>query len=181
MNEEEAVLLARYVRAICPQQKFDEYTADVWGDILTDHDFNDCKQAAITLGRKQPFIAPSEIIAEVRRDRETRLKDFEYQPDPDETPAQYLANRRAQLAAVAAGHRPAALPPAPRADRPALEVSHVGQLPSTQPKPKAAATARDVHCPYCHAEPGKPCTTGVFHRRMNDVHGSRTDAFRSQQ
>ena len=98
-------MLARYVRALCPQQKFDEYTADVWGDVLADYDFEACKKAAVDLGRKQTFIAPSEIIAEVQRGRTERLNDFQYEPDPDETPEQYLANRRAQIAAVAAGHR----------------------------------------------------------------------------
>jgi len=179
VNEEEAVMLARYVRALCPQQKFDEYTADAWGDVLANHDFDACKQAAISLGRKQPFIAPAEIIAEVQRGRDERLDDFQYEPDPDESPAEYIANRRAQMAAVAAGHRAPALPAPPKADRPALEVDHVGRLPA-QAKPRLAATPRDVRCPYCGAEPGKPCKTGIFGRQMADVHGSRTDVWRTR-
>lgn len=178
MNELEAVALARYVRAICPQQKFDEYTADVWYDLLGDYDLDACKQAAVALGRKQPFIAPSEIIAEVSRSRTERLNDFQYEPDPDETPQQYLANRRAQIAAVAAGHRVPALPAPARADRPALQLDQVGQLP-TQAKPKAPATPRDVRCPYCGAQPGKPCKTTIFGRQLADVHGSRTDAWKA--
>lgn len=178
MIEEEAVLLARYVRAICPQQKFDEYTADVWFDLLQDHELDECKQAAVTLGRTQPFIAPSEIIAEVRRHRETRLRDFEYLPDPDETPTQYLANRRRQIAAVAAGHRAPALPAPPRADRPTVDTDQIGRIPGAEPKAKPAVTARDIRCPYCKADPGKPCKTGVLGRRMVDVHPSRADAFK---
>jgi hypothetical protein len=111
MNELEAVKLARYVRALCPQQKFDEYTADAWGDVLARYDFEDCKAAAAELGQRQPFIAPAEIIAEVRKHRRTRLQNFQYEPEPgDDNPREYLRRLRAQIADVADGHRPAALP-----------------------------------------------------------------------
>lgn len=177
MNELEAVQLARYVRALCPQQKFDEYTADVWGDVLEDYDFEACKRAAITLGRKQPFIAPAEIIAEVRRGRTERLNDFQYEPDPDETPEQYLANRRAQIAAVAIGHRPPALALPGHSPRP-LELASIGRVPA-EATPQPANGPRSARCPRCGAEPGKPCQTTFRGKPMSDVHGSRVDAWRS--
>ena len=51
MTPEEVVVLARYVRALCPQQKFDEYTPDAWHDLLGDLSLADCRQAAETLAR----------------------------------------------------------------------------------------------------------------------------------
>lgn len=113
MNSQEAVALARYVRALCPHQKMDEYTADAWGDVLADYDFETCKKAAAVLGQKQPFIAPAEIITEVRKGRRERLANFQYEPsDGDEDPREYLRRLRAQIADVADGHRPAELMPA---------------------------------------------------------------------
>ena len=111
MNELEAVKLARYVRALCPQQKFDEYTADAWGDVLESYEYDACKKAVARLAMNQPFIAPAEIIHEVRRERRSRLQNFQYEPEPgDDNPLEYLRRLRAQIADVADGHRPAQLP-----------------------------------------------------------------------
>lgn len=63
------MLLTRYVRACCPQQAIDEYTPDAWHDLLGDLDAADCRRAVAAVGRRQPFVAPAEIIAEVRRTR----------------------------------------------------------------------------------------------------------------
>lgn len=110
MTPTEAVLLARYVEACCPQQRFDEYTTDAWHDLLGDLELQDCKQAAVEVARRQPFVAPAEIRAEVKRVRALRLKDFAYIPVPgDDDPAVYLASVRAQRSAVASGQRDAAL------------------------------------------------------------------------
>lgn len=105
MNHTEAAILVRYVRALCPQQKFDEYSADAWHDLLGHLDLDPCKAAARTLGQRQPFIAPAEIIAEVRSQRRERLANFQYEPDPDESPREYLLRLRAQIADVADGRR----------------------------------------------------------------------------
>lgn len=108
MTPVEAVLLTRYVEACCPQQRFDEYTPDVWHDLLGDLELEECKQAAATVARRQPFVAPAEIRTEVKRVRAQRLKGFVYVPTPgDEDSDVYLASVRAQRAAVAAGRRPA--------------------------------------------------------------------------
>lgn len=74
MNHEEAVYLTRYVAACCPQQAIDEYTPDAWHDLLGDLDLAGCKEAAAAIGKRQPFVAPAEIRAEVRRLREDRLR-----------------------------------------------------------------------------------------------------------
>lgn len=123
MTPSEAVILARYVKACCPQQAFDEYTADAWHDLLRDLDLEDCKQAALTVARRQPFVAPAEIRAEVRRVRALRLKGFVYVPTPgDDDPEIYLASVRAQRAAVASGRR-AADPTALSSSRPRGQVT----------------------------------------------------------
>lgn len=106
MNPAEAVMLVRYVRALCPQQKFDEYTPDAWYDVLSEHDFEACKAACLALSRRQPFIAPAEIVEAVRMERRPRLENFRYEPeDPDESPRDYLRRLRAQLADFADGRR----------------------------------------------------------------------------
>src|SRR5215472_4887726 len=58
-------MLARYVKALCPQQAIDEYTADAWHDVLGHLSFAECREAAIAVSRRQPFIAPAEIIREI--------------------------------------------------------------------------------------------------------------------
>ena len=67
MTPTETVLLTEYVRACCPQQAIGEYTPDAWHDLLGDLDLADCRAAAAAVARRQPFVAPSEIRAEVGR------------------------------------------------------------------------------------------------------------------
>ena len=73
MNRQEAVALTRYVKACCPQQAIDEYTPNAWHDLLGDLDLAVCRQAAARVARRQPFVAPAEIRAEVRSERQQRL------------------------------------------------------------------------------------------------------------
>lgn len=111
MTPRETVLLTRYVKACCPQQQIDEYTPDAWHDLLGDLELNDCREAVKNVATRQPFVAPAEIRAEVRRIRSERLEGFQYTPvEGDEATAVYLAALRAQRAAVADGRRPPALP-----------------------------------------------------------------------
>jgi hypothetical protein len=73
VDSRETVLLVRYVRACCPQQRMDEFTPDAWHDLLGDLTLDDCKRAVQEIASRQPFVAPSEIRAEVRRIRDERL------------------------------------------------------------------------------------------------------------
>lgn len=84
MNPAEALALTRLVAAMCPAQKFDEYTPDAWGVLLEDVRFEDARHAVTNLGRKQVFIAPSEILTEVRRIRDDRLARNPEPAPPDE-------------------------------------------------------------------------------------------------
>lgn len=112
MTSEEAVILVAYVRACCPQQKFDEYTPDAWHDLLGDLTLSDCRAAARTIAQRQPFVAPAEIRAEVARIRADRigpagpgLMPAPPPADPDDVHG-YLRAMRAQQTAVGDGRQP---------------------------------------------------------------------------
>ncbi|MFF2612665.1 hypothetical protein [Kitasatospora sp. NPDC058046] len=180
MTRDEAVALARYIHALCPQQRFDEYTPDVWGDVLVDVKFEDGKRAAVEIARRQPWIAPAEIIAEVKQARNGRLDYFQYEPAPGEIGTQFTRNLRAQIAAVVDGRRPPAVPYV-GSPRPVLELTAgIGYevQPRDQPQTRIRS-ARDVGCPNpaCQAPANRPCKTPSG-RRMSGFHGSRTDALK---
>lgn len=82
MSHMQAVLLCRYAKAACPQQAFDEYTPDAWADLLEDVRFEDAQLALKALVKRQPFVAPAEIRAEVTRIRNKRIGDFGIIPEP---------------------------------------------------------------------------------------------------
>jgi hypothetical protein len=85
MNANEVARIVRSVKALCPAQKFDEATPDMWLAVLKFTDFNDAKTAIVTLGKTQAFIAPGEIDTEVRRMRNDRIKKLR-QPIPNTIP-----------------------------------------------------------------------------------------------
>ncbi|MFD9192952.1 hypothetical protein ACFWCA_32660 [Streptomyces phaeochromogenes] len=167
MTEEETVVLARYVRALCPQQKFDEYTADAWHDVLGDYNPDDAREAAARVARRQPFVAPSEIVAEIGKIRGERTHAFVYEPPSGDRDPNYFASYRAQLAATGDGRRPPviakALPARPVAEL--VEALADGlALPSTGDPAldeELAAVRRPgplgIACPQCGAAIGRPC------------------------
>lgn len=110
MTEEDTVLLVGYVRALCPQQKFDEYSPDAWYDVLHDYSLDEAKTAAASVASRQPFVAPGEIATEVRKQRRALVSvDAETEPpaaDPNNVPL-YLRTLRTHRRNVATGHTPA--------------------------------------------------------------------------
>lgn len=102
MNHTEAAKLCAYVKQMCPQQAIDEYTPDVWYDLLSDLRFVDAFEAAKLCGRKQLFVAPSEIRVEVRRMREKRIATFGHFDMPPNLPEgeyrEQLATMRRRIA-----------------------------------------------------------------------------------
>lgn len=111
MNHGEAVKLCRLVQACCPAQKMDEFTPDAWATLLEDTRYADAELAVREVAKRQPFVAPSEIIAEVRRIRTKRID--EYGPidppahlDPDNARA-FIEWERSAKEAIADGNPPA--------------------------------------------------------------------------
>lgn len=62
-------MLLAYVAGACPSQKMNDLTPDAWHDILGHLEYAECRAAARAIGGRQPFIAPSEIIAEIAAQR----------------------------------------------------------------------------------------------------------------
>lgn len=105
MTPTEATMLARIARAACPQQHFDKYTPDTWFDLLGDLDFEDAREALQEVAKRQPFVAPAEIraqVVKVRRER-SRRHVIPAIPDPDDAAAY---RQRLLDANRAAGERP---------------------------------------------------------------------------
>lgn len=161
MNPIEAVTLTRYVKAICPQQKFDEFTSDAWGDVLADIDADEARRAVIRLARRQPFISPAEIIGEIVDVRAEAASDFQGpglpaevpDADPDD-PVAYIAALRAQRYRAADGLE---LTPRPMK---ALLAGITGEIPkpiSNQLSAVRRPGPLGIICPRCKAARGRPC------------------------
>ncbi|MFD0052998.1 hypothetical protein ACFVHR_04640 [Streptomyces sp. NPDC127168] len=163
MNSQEAAALCRYVRALCPQQKFDEYTPDAWADILGDYQLTDAREAAAAVARRQPFVAPAEIAAEIGRIRGSRTHDFVYEPPPGDSDPDYLARLRGQLAATGDGHRPPVLAKElPRRPVAELVASLADALPDIPVDVSSVRRPGPLghECPTCRAAIGRPCRIG---------------------
>ena len=82
MTPTEVVELTAFVSQASPSQKIDEFTSDAWYDLLDDIPFADGLAAAKRVARRQPYIAPADIRAEVRIIRRERLDhaDSSYTP-----------------------------------------------------------------------------------------------------
>lgn len=120
MNHAEAVVLCRFTKSVCPHQQFDQYTPDAWALVLADVRLEDAREAVVEVARRQPFVAPAEIITEVKRIRSKRIDDYgpitpPPELDPDDTAAYrdwWVSAQRA----IADGNpppRPAELPARP--------------------------------------------------------------------
>lgn len=73
MTGEEVVKLIAYIRAACPSQAFEEYTADAWAEILPRHyTLDECRAAVIAVKQRQPYVDVSDVITEARRARRAR-------------------------------------------------------------------------------------------------------------
>ena len=78
MTNEEAVLLARAIKAGWPHQKFDIATVDLWAQALRKVDpplpYADCLEAVDHLVVGESFTGPDDIKATVRRIRARRIE-----------------------------------------------------------------------------------------------------------
>ena len=143
MNQTEAIMLCRLVKAVCPSQALDQYTPDAWALILRHIDYNDAKQAVIDIASrplepgKSRYIEPGHIIAQVRRIRAQRLTDHgPLIPPPGlDGTTQYLAWIRQAVAVVASGGS-LPTPPAVAADpgRSAAAIANIRDALPTAPQ-----------------------------------------------
>lgn len=176
MNEEETVVLARYVRALCPGQKFDEYTADSWHDVLADFALVDARAAAASVARKQPFVSPAEIIAEIRKQRDDRAAGFQGPGLSAEVPDADPDDVQAYLSALR-GLRTRAADGLPMRRRPVAElVAGIGhKVPDEVAEVKRPGPLGSA-CPKCKAAIGRPCRTpGGSERAAHTARVNPTD------
>ena len=89
MNSQEATALCAYVHQLCPQQRFNEHTPDVWGDVLGPYSLDDARAAVVAVASRQAFVAPAEIITEIKARRAERIElaNVVYDGNPLETGA----------------------------------------------------------------------------------------------
>lgn len=180
MTEDDVVLITRYVRAVCPQQRLDEFTADAWYDFLHPFSVDETRTAIAAHVRKgNAFISIGEIVAEIRRAREDRLSRHTeaLPPAGAHDDATYKTALLHERKAIADGRTAPtaipALPPghntSPYEGRSRAVLGTVGRRPTSR-RPEFTAT-----CPHCHAATGQPCTDR-HGRARRDAHPSRIDA-----
>lgn len=176
MTPNETVVLARYVRALCPQQKFDEYTPDAWHDVLGAYPLAAARAAAAAVAGRQPFVSPAEIIGEIRKQRDARADSFQGpglpaevpDADPDDVPA-YLAALRAQRTRAADGFE---LKPR----RVASLLADVGREVPPEVTQVKRPGPLGIDCPNCGAAIGRPCRTpGGGERAPHAARSGRKD------
>ncbi|CAM5365453.1 hypothetical protein I6J39_16760 [Streptomyces californicus] len=194
MTQDEAILLLEYVAAACPAQRISEFTPDVWGELFAPYNLDEARAAVIVVAGRQPFVAPADVITEVKARREERIElaHVVYDGDPDETGAQSAASRRALITAAADGLFPARTPaaalgtadrlalppgePGPYTNRIAAARAAVGQ--ATPTAREGVVNPRTIGCRVCQALPGISCDARG--RRMRDVHPARLEDARRQ-
>jgi hypothetical protein len=106
MNLEETTQLTMIIRRICPAQKWDDETPLAWNVLLENIRIEDAKLALRTIAARQTFIAPADIISEVKRIRTARLVGIDEIP-PNVDPANaaaWGAELAALRSAAADGH-----------------------------------------------------------------------------
>ncbi|MFC7220771.1 hypothetical protein ACFQLX_21805 [Streptomyces polyrhachis] len=182
MTEDETVTLARYVRAMCPQQRFDEFTADAWHDVLAPYGLDEARAAvARHIAAGHSFVSVGEICSQIRKARNDRL-DRHTEAEPpygDCGDASYKAALLDERRAIAEGRSaPVTVPALPPGAQPGGYEGRTRALlrsvgrESLSRRPELAAS-----CPYCHAPPGRPCTNSRGQQRR-DAHPTRIDASR---
>ncbi|MET9729633.1 hypothetical protein ABZZ79_02900 [Streptomyces sp. NPDC006458] len=189
MTQDEAVLLLEYVAAACPAQRIGEFTPDVWGELFAPYSLDEARAAVIVVASQQPFVAPADVITEIkaRRSERIELANIVYDGDPLETGAESAANIREIIRAAGDGltgpssiagslgtAERLALPPGadhdPYEGRAAAARAAIGRMPAGR---DSSTDPRSRPCRRCGAAPGSSCTTAG--RRRQDVHPVRLE------
>lgn len=113
MTREDAVNIVRLVKAMCPSQMIDQFTADAWAPILASSQYADAQQAIYDIasrplepGRSR-YIEVGHILDGIARIRAKRLDAATPTPPSDLDAASYLAWLRTTTKDIADGrYRP---------------------------------------------------------------------------
>jgi hypothetical protein len=184
MNPREAAHLLGHCAAF-DNRKPSQAAAMAWAAALHDVPLDDDAKAAVaayyTTPPKDPdaklWILPHHVRSLRSKIRSARLENFQYEPLPDETPAEFLARYRGQVQAIASGRIAAptgrlALEGGPSREFMAeLEARgwEGNRTVADSDEDAAAAELVDtvrrsgplgVICPMCAAEIGFPCKSG---------------------
>lgn len=126
MKPTEVVDLVALVRQIAPAQNIDGYTADAWEPLLIGLRAEDALEAVYAVAGVQAFIAPADIIREVRRIRSGRVAvgpKFDPAAYPEiESDADELEAYRDHTRRLADGKPPREVPPTPTRRRDVAEL-----------------------------------------------------------
>jgi hypothetical protein len=95
VNLTETTALLALVSQIMPAQRIDEFTPDAWTLVLADVTFADAQAAVVAVAKRAPFVAPAEIIAEVKKIRRDRAEHAGPEAIPDADPDDPVAYQRA--------------------------------------------------------------------------------------
>lgn len=179
MIKKEAAVLLAHAAAFDNRQPSDA-AAEAWAAALYDVPLDADAKAAVAAYYTTPpqnpnerlWILPHHVRTLRAKIRNARLENFQYEPLPDETTAEYLARYRGQVQAIASGRIAAPT------NRPALEGGpsreFMAELEARgwqgnrevpdddEPAAELADTVRrsgplGVVCPACKAEIGFPC------------------------
>jgi len=179
MNPKEAAELLGHCSAF-DNRKPSTAAAVAWAAALHDVPLDNDAKAAVasyyTTAPKDPeaklWILPHHVRTLRSKIRSARLENFQYEPLPDETPAEFLARYKGQVQAIASGRAPAptgrlALEGGPSREFMAeLEARGWEGNRTVDDEETAEAELLDsvrrsgplgVECPACHAAIGKPC------------------------
>ncbi|MFE8961790.1 zinc finger domain-containing protein [Streptomyces iakyrus] len=183
MNPREAAHLLGHCAAF-DNRKPSQAAAMAWAAALHDVPLDDDAKAAVaayyTTAPKDPdaklWILPHHVRTLRSKIRSARLENFQYEPLPDETPAEFLARYRGQVQAIASGRVAAptgrlALEGGPSREFMAELEARGWQGNRTvddadaEPSAELVDTVRrsgplGVICPMCAAEIGFPCKSG---------------------
>ncbi|MCW2785219.1 MAG: hypothetical protein JWP74_1736 [Marmoricola sp.] len=113
MNQAESLKIVRLAKAASPAQAVDEYTPDLWHEVLKPFRFVDAHQALIELAGDTEWIHVSHVKARIKRIRGARLDAFGQLPEPPpgaEDPAVYprwVAETRRRIGDGTLTERPA--------------------------------------------------------------------------
>lgn len=186
MIPRETLNLVRLVANLCPAMRVEEHTAEAWHLVIGDLEAEDCVAAVRMVAARKPFIAPSDIVEQVKTIRSRRLDEANhvFEPRPDEDPRQQIdrlaAERRTAASNVLPFRPRLALPaPAEPVQLPPTIAKLVGDVRAARNHPALAIT-----CPWeaCRAQAGRWCEkhTGSGHLGKRPVtgflHPSRIDA-----